>query len=129
MNNNMLWGSWDRGYVYLIHLERQLNRGSERDRRSAQHYMGWTSNLAGRVQLHEQGLGSRFLACAVRLKIPFSVVRVWRGGRSLEKRLKGRKKHAVFCPVCNPDSYDSVFPAVKYPALTVEEIEDQLVGF
>lgn len=111
------------GYVYLIHLHRQLNRGSQRDRRQVRHYIGWCSDLAARIQAHERGYGSRFMACVRRVGIPFEVVRVWRGDPALEKQLKSRKHAALLCPVCSQARLD------LYRELTPAQIRDELIPF
>lgn len=111
------------GYVYLIHLHQQLNRGSRRDRRSVKHYLGYCHDLAARIQAHECGRGSKFMACVRRVGIGFEVVRVWHGDLALEKRLKGRKRAALLCPICSavqPDLFRELSPA---------QIRDELIGF
>lgn len=111
------------GYVYLIHLHRQLNRGSQRDRRTVKHYIGWCADLAARIQAHERGCGSKFMACVRRVGIGFEVVRVWHGDPALEKKLKRWKKAATLCPICSqiqPDLFRELSPA---------QIRDELIGF
>lgn len=111
------------GYVYLIHLHRQLNRGSQRDRRQVRHYIGWCADLAARIQAHERGCGSKFMACVRRVGISFEVVRVWHGNPALERQLKRRKKAATLCPICSqiqPDLFRELSPA---------QIRDELIDF
>lgn len=111
------------GYVYLIHLHQQLNRGSQRDRRRVRHYLGWCADLAARIQAHERGCGSKFMACVRRVGISFEVVRVWRGDPALEKQFKRWKNAAALCPVCS-----AVQPDV-FRELTPTQIRDELIPF
>lgn len=105
------------GLVYLIHLHAPLGRQQTAEQRAryqlpprqsqtyiptAQHYLGWTNDLAARWQSHSLGHGSRFLAAAHRENIPFEIVRVWPGGREFERRLKNRKNTPRLCPLCQP---------------------------
>jgi predicted GIY-YIG superfamily endonuclease len=49
---------WDHcQVVYLIHLETPLSG-------RARHYIGYTTNLIGRMHYHRTGRGSHFLAAA-----------------------------------------------------------------
>ena len=83
------------GYVYLLHFERPIS-----PKHTTQHYLGWAANLPARVQAHRRGSGARLTAVARERGIGFQVARLWRGGRELERRLKGRKNAPQFCPCC-----------------------------
>ncbi len=85
--------------VYLIHLDRPLSG-------RAQHYLGYSSNLEGRLFYHRTGRGSRFLAAANAQNISYQVVKVWEGGGYLEPMLKKRKNHKKYCPICNKKLYE-----------------------
>ncbi len=106
------------GFVYLLHFERPISSNH-----TAQHYLGWTPSLATRVQKHRNGNGSRFCRVAAGRGIDFVVVRVWRGDRQLERRLKNRKNGRKLCPLCNSPLQMSVFE------LTPRQIEDVLSLF
>ena len=80
------------GVVYLIHFNEPLAH--------AQHYMGWTCNLAERLHAHETGNGSRLMEVIGDRGITWRLARVWPGGRELEKRLKRQKHGPRFCPIC-----------------------------
>lgn len=82
------------GTVYLIHLDRKMSH--------AQHYLGFTVNVEGRLYYHRANRGSRFLAAANAVGISYEVVRRWIGDRTLERALKNRKNARLLCPVCNP---------------------------
>jgi predicted GIY-YIG superfamily endonuclease len=82
--------------VYLLHFDAPV--GNERHR--AQHYLGSTSDLPGRLEAHRAGRSARLLEVLHERGIGFACVRTWPGGRSEERRLKNRKKARALCPVC-----------------------------
>jgi hypothetical protein len=49
------------------------------------------------------GRGTRLVEVATERGITFEVVRVWRGDRGRERRLKNRKEGPTLCPICNPE--------------------------
>lgn len=88
--------------VYLIHLETKLAN-------HAGHYIGYTAleSVNDRFQRHVSGSGARMLLACNQKGITYRVVRVWEcksinEAKSLERKLKHRKKSQDFCPVCNP---------------------------
>lgn len=91
------------GTVYLIHFEGKVGGRAE-------HYVGWTTDLAARVQAHIDGSGSKLMAEVVRLGLGWNVVRTWRGSRTDERRLKNRKRRSLLCPICNPDHWATNAP-------------------
>lgn len=105
-------------YVYLLHFERPIS-----DRHTTRHYIGYCDNLAVRIQKHWHGAGARLTAVARERGIAFEVVRVWRGGRQLERRLKNRHESPRLCPVCNQQVQRGLFE------LTPAEIADELIPF
>ena len=80
--------------VYLIHFDRPY--------RHAQHYIGYTADLAQRDHDHHCTCdGARLLQVVREAGIGFRVVRTWPdGGRALERQLKNRKNAKCLCPVC-----------------------------
>lgn len=78
-------------YVYLIHFERPY--------RHAGHYLGYSDNLAARIAAHEHGNGAKLMEVITRNDIRWSVVKVWPGDRTLERKLKNRSGSRL-CPVC-----------------------------
>jgi predicted GIY-YIG superfamily endonuclease len=80
------------GTVYLIHLGTKFHH--------AQHYIGWASNVAGRLYHHRKGTGARFLAAVNQAGISYEIVREWPGDKQLERKLKNRKNASLLCPVC-----------------------------
>lgn len=84
-------------FVYLYHLAAPLGN----ERHQAQHYIGTAEDVAARDALHRAGRGARILAAAVERGIAFQIVRLWPGGRDVERWLKKRKESAQLCPVCS----------------------------
>ena len=80
------------GTVYLVHFDSPYYH--------ARHYMGFTDDLSKRMDRHRSGDGSRLLRALKEANIGYTVVRTWKGDRSLERRLKKRKNSPSFCPVC-----------------------------
>ena len=110
--------SAESGIVYLLHLERPLSPDH-----TAQHYLGWTSDLAARAQAHRAGGGARFTEVAVEREISFCVVRAWYGGRDFERRLKRRKEAPRLCPLCGPAL------GVFHNELSPEALVDALIAW
>ena len=75
------------GTVYLIHFDAPLGNTSN-PRGQAQHYIGYTDNLAERIETHRHGNGAAIMAAVRRAGIGWEVVRTWAGGRDLERQTK-----------------------------------------
>lgn len=95
--------------VYLIHFDRPIGN----DRHKAQHYLGYTSrSVRQRVEEHRatkwtpdggiQGPGACIMGAVNFHNIPFRVVKTWKGGRSLERKIKKTNNLRRYCPICNP---------------------------
>jgi hypothetical protein len=85
--------------VYLIHFERPLGDLAN-PRGQAWHYLGYTEDLAERLERHREGNGSAIMAAVAEAGIPWRVVRLWEGGRDLERRLKAQHNTPRLCPIC-----------------------------
>lgn len=82
--------------VYLLHFDRPLAH--------ARHYVGFTTNLEGRLGRHENGRGSRLVDAVLEAGIGYTVVRTWPGrDRHFERKLKKRHNTPQLCPICNPN--------------------------
>jgi hypothetical protein len=108
-------------FVYLLHFEKRIS-----GRHTCQHYLGYADNLAARIQQHERGgrQAARLTQVAHERGIPFTVARVWRGGRDFERRLKAQKNTPRLCPVCAGQ--------VQQPGLfelTPAQIAEELIPF
>lgn len=80
--------------VYLIHFDEKLHH--------AQHYVGYTENLEGRMFCHRNGNGARILNRCNKLGIKYKVVRIWKhAGPDLEQHIKRHKNTKHYCPVCS----------------------------
>ena len=93
--------------VYLLHLDRPLQRGTSRQGKALQagHYIGYTDDLIGRILEHLDGHGARFTQVCIERGIKLHLARVWEGEqatRSFERRLKNAKMGPRLCPICNP---------------------------
>ncbi len=80
------------GTIYLLHFSQRY--------RHAGHYLGWTSNLPKRLELHRSGQGARLLAVLAAIPTAWDVARTWEGTRTDERRLKNRKNAPRLCPLC-----------------------------
>ena len=84
--------------TYLLHFARPLAH--------AQHYIGATENLPGRLMAHYKGNGARLPQVMYQRGIGMSLARVWYGTHSeiyaLERFFKRRYKSArKLCPLCH----------------------------
>lgn len=82
--------------VYLICFEKRLEH--------AHHYIGFTEHDSPeqRLERHRKGNGARILNVLNDRGIGYRITRIWADGdRSLERKLKNRKKSQDLCPVCN----------------------------
>lgn len=84
------------GTVYLIHFERPFHH--------AQHYLGWSENVAERFTEHQTGTkGSRLLLAVRQAGIRFTIVRTWPDtDRHFERKLHNARHNKRLCPVCTP---------------------------
>lgn len=111
-------------YVYLLHFERPIAPG----RHTTQHNIGTADDLARRIETHRRGRYyggngcAKLCAVAAERGIGFTVARLWRGGRELERRLKARKSAPALCPICGRPQvvgYADEIPAGEIPDLLV----------
>ena len=81
------------GLVYLIHFDRAYHH--------ARHYVGYTENVAQRMDEHRAGHGSRLLAAVAAAGVGFEVAFIWTGAsRAFERCVHRYKNTPRFCPVC-----------------------------
>lgn len=80
------------GIIYLIHFDQPYKH--------AQHYIGWTIDLEGRLLQHASGRGARLLQVIQEAGITWTLSRTWTGGRNRERQLKRRNSGARLCPQC-----------------------------
>lgn len=101
-----------RELVYLIHFDRPLKH--------ALHYVGCTENPARRFWDHATGNGAAILRACLKVKIDWTIVRMWTGNYAMEGALKARKNSRLYCPLCNP-----AFPAIL---ANVDAVPDDLLN-
>jgi hypothetical protein len=87
------------GTVYLIHFDRPIG-DLDNPRGQARHYLGYTEDLDARLAAHRSGNGARLMEVLAERGIGWRLVRTWRGGRDLERRLKDRHNSPRLCPIC-----------------------------
>ncbi len=91
--------------VYLLHFDRPYKH--------AQHYIGYAADVEARIARHKRGYGANLVKVCMKAGIGFTVVRVWEGDRSLERRLKSRHNSRRLCPICRPDkAFDALLKAM-----------------
>lgn len=96
--SDVMESSSKRDVVYLLCFDRPSRSG-------ARHYLGWTNDLANRLDAHRKGRGSCLTKAIRNEGIGFSVSRVWDPGtRSMERRLKNRHQLLRLCPNCRPQA-------------------------
>jgi predicted GIY-YIG superfamily endonuclease len=78
--------------VYLLHFDPRYKH--------AGHYIGFSSDPYARLIDHLGGRGARLLQVVVDAGVKVSLVKIWRGSRALERRLKNRKEAPRLCPIC-----------------------------
>jgi len=81
--------------VYLLHFDKPIS-----DNHTCQHYLGSCTDLDDRMREHRDNPDARLLQVAKERGIGFRVVRVWAGGRQLERQLKNLHNGKKLCPVC-----------------------------
>lgn len=104
------------GFIYTLLFEKPICDGHP-----AQTYTGFTFDLAARIQAHRLGNGARLTQVAKERGIGFEVVRVWRGGRGVERRIKNLKNGRAL-------AYGERNVAFA-PELSQEEIAELLIPF
>ena len=92
--------------VYLIHFEHRLHH--------AGHYIGYSTNIEQRLELHRRGQGAKLMKAVAEAKISWQLARVWEGEtRDFERQLHNWKNSARrICPVCRMERLAAqMFPA------------------
>lgn len=95
------------GYVYLIHFDAPYHH--------ARHYIGWTRDLAARFQRHAEGHGSPLLRAVTAAGIRWRVVRLFIGGKALERHFKDFHGAGRLCPYCCIDTFAATVEEVLVP--------------
>lgn len=98
------------GVVYLLHFLVDEEQG--RKLGVARHYVGFTTDVVGRMRAHRAGRGARLTKVLRAVGGDFVVVRLWPGDQTLEKKLKKRGPKTV-CPMCANSSSQRRIEGVK----------------
>src|SRR5262245_43305093 len=80
------------GTIYLLHFSEPYKH--------AKLYVGFTEDLAARLEAHATGQGARLMEVITQAGISFQLARTWTGSREDERRIKNRKEAPRLCPVC-----------------------------
>lgn len=106
-------------FIYLIHFDQPFKH--------AKHYLGSTSNLEQRLGAHRAGGSeSARLLHAVKLAgIGWTVARLWRGGRTEERRLKNLGGATRLCPVCTPGTKWGAFVPAFRPRKPIDNARSE----
>ena len=84
------------GTVYLLHFDQPVSD-------HARHYLGWASDLDGRLEAHRGGRGARLMEVCKERGITWHVSRTWEGTRDRERAIKDRAESPKLCPDCTPN--------------------------
>ncbi len=86
--------------VYLLHFYNP-DTGDSAKLAHAGHYCGMSEDVQQRLSEHGTKHGAKLTYAARQSGLAWVVVRVWKGGRNLERRLKARKNAPrELCPIC-----------------------------
>jgi predicted GIY-YIG superfamily endonuclease len=79
--------------IYLIHFDTPYKH--------AQHYVGFATDIAKRLNKHKSGKGARLMQVIQLEGIEWQLARLWKDGtRTEERKLKNRGSAKRYCPIC-----------------------------
>lgn len=85
--------------VYLLCFDRPYKH--------AKHYVGYSSNIAKRMERHAAGESTGLMRALKEDGIGFELVRIWHGkNQFFERKLRNRKNAKKLCPKCRGVSDD-----------------------
>lgn len=90
-----------KGIVYLLHFVD--GTGQTCRYKHAGHYLGTAEDFERRVHQHKAGSGARLMQVITNAGLDFVVARTWRGGREMERMLKGWHSGVKLCPICQQE--------------------------
>lgn len=92
------------GVVYLLHFSTPYKH--------AAHYLGFSTDLVGRLAEHAAGQGARLTQVVKQAGIGWSLTRVWPNAtRFDERRLKNKHASPRLCPACGATPPTPAIPA------------------
>jgi predicted GIY-YIG superfamily endonuclease len=80
------------GTIYLLHFSEAYKH--------AKHYLGFSEDLAKRLDAHSKGQGARLTQVILQAGLSFELARTWEGTRKDERRIKKQKCSPRLCPIC-----------------------------
>lgn len=120
----VLVGEVDR-MIYLLHFSDRIHPD-----RPTQHYVGYSARLSDRISAHLENRSNVSLINAAHERgITFTIVRCWKGDRTLERHLKSLKNAPKFCPHCSDRPWQLYQPKSMKPAreLSGNQLKDALL--
>lgn len=111
--------------IYLLHFHDRIHPD-----RTTQHYVGYSARLSDRISAHLENRSNVSLISAAHERgISFTVSRVWKGDRKLERHLKSLKNAPKFCPYCSSNPWELYQPESMKPAreLSGNSLKDALL--
>lgn len=108
------------GWLYLIHFVDK--------RHHAQHYLGSSLEVIGRLTAHANGNGARITAALWADRQEWVLARLWvpkaatSDIRALESMAKARHNGKAYCPLCNREP-KTPSGCMEYPLLKIGSME------
>lgn len=101
--------------VYLLHFDTPYHH--------AQHYVGYSDDIARRYIEHCTGRGAALTNAAREAGVTFRIVRTWVGkGYTFERKLHNYRHNRIICPVCNPGTAE-LYPTPRRYAPKYDNVE------
>jgi len=100
MNDCSIPAALLRRRVYLLHFYDPSTGLSAKLANHAGHYCGMSDSVSERLSEHGTERGARLTLAARRAGLSWVVVKVWPGGRTLERALKSQKNGPRLCDIC-----------------------------
>jgi hypothetical protein len=111
------------GTTYLLHFIVPAT-GDPARYRHAGHYIGWTTDLAARMEAHARGTGARLVEVITEAGLGFKLVRTWpnttKDREDLLKHVGGGRR---YCPECGVKPRGETGPLAPPRRLSLYELE------
>jgi predicted GIY-YIG superfamily endonuclease len=111
------------GTTYLLHFIDPAT-GEPARYKHAGHYIGWTTDLAARLEAHARGGGARLVEVITRAGLGFTLARTWpQTTRDREDLLKHIGDARRFCPECGVKPRQEPAAVMPEPRQSLRELE------
>jgi hypothetical protein len=111
------------GTTYLLHFI-DPQTGAPARYQHAGHYIGWTQDLAARLDAHARGAGARLVEVITKAGLGFRLVRTWPGTtRDREDLLKHAGGGRRYCPECGVQPRQDTGPLTPPQRLSLYDLE------